>query len=74
MLYIVATPIGNFGDITLRARDCLANCDVLIGEETRVASTLLKKIGLEQKEIYELNEHTRANDLKELVDLSSLIK
>ena len=69
MLYIVATPIGNFGDITLRARDCLANCDILIGEETRVASTLLKKIGLEQKEIYELNEHTRANDLKELVDL-----
>ncbi len=69
MLYVVATPIGNLGDITLRARECLANCDFLIGEERRVASTLLKKIGLEQKEIYELNEHTRPDDMRELVEL-----
>jgi 16S rRNA (cytidine1402-2'-O)-methyltransferase len=69
MLYIVATPIGNYADITDRARQCLALCDLVIGEETRVASTLLKKIGLEQKEIYELNEHTAEKDIRELVEL-----
>lgn len=69
MLSIVATPIGNYQDITLRARDTLSNCDFLIGEEHRVASTLLKKIGLEQKEIYLLNEHTKDKDLAELVEL-----
>lgn len=74
MLYVVATPIGHLGDITLRARECLANCDFLIGEETRVASTLLKKIGLEQKEIYELNEHTRPDEIKDLVELCAKAK
>ncbi len=66
-LTIVPTPLGNYADITLRAREILGACDAVIGEEFRPTSTLLKKIGLEQKEIYELNEHTR--DLKELVEL-----
>lgn len=66
-LTIVPTPLGNYADITLRAREILGNCDAVIGEEFRPTSTLLKKIGLEQKEIYELNEHSR--DLKELVEL-----
>jgi 16S rRNA (cytidine1402-2'-O)-methyltransferase len=69
MLYIVATPIGHYSDITLRGRELLSSCDFLIGEERRVASTLLKKLGLEQKEIYLLNEHTKKDELKELVDL-----
>jgi len=68
-LTIVATPIGNFEDITLRAKRLLDQADVVIGEQHRAASTLLKKVGLQQKEIYELNEHTKPNDLKELVDL-----
>lgn len=66
-LTIVPTPLGNYADITLRAREILGSCDAVIGEEFRPTSTLLKKIGLEQKEIYELNEHSR--DLKELVEL-----
>lgn len=66
-LTIVPTPLGNYADITLRAKELLGSCDAVIGEEFRPTSTLLKKIGLEQKEIYELNEHTR--DLKELVEL-----
>jgi 16S rRNA (cytidine1402-2'-O)-methyltransferase len=69
MLYIIATPLGHYGDITIRGREILASCDFVIGEEFRPTSTLLKKIGLEQKEIYELNEHTRDKDLAELVDL-----
>lgn len=69
MLQIVATPIGNLADITLRALEALKTCDAIIGEEHRVASTLLKKLNLEQKDIYELNEHSKPKDVIELVNL-----
>lgn len=68
-LSIVATPIGNLQDITLRALEALRACDILIGEEHRVASTLLKKLELPQKEIYLLNEHSKRRDIEELVVL-----
>ena len=55
-LYIVATPIGNPRDITLRALDVLQAVDAVICEEYRAGSTLLKKLGI-TKEIIELNEH-----------------
>ena len=68
-LYIVPTPLGNYSDITLRAKQVFADCQVVIGEEFRPTSTLLKKIGLEQKEIYELNEHSKPQDIQGLVEL-----
>jgi 16S rRNA (cytidine1402-2'-O)-methyltransferase len=55
-LYIVATPIGNPRDITLRAMDILQEVDAVICEEQREGSTLLKKLGI-QKEIILVNEH-----------------
>jgi 16S rRNA (cytidine1402-2'-O)-methyltransferase len=58
-LYIVATPIGNPRDITLRALDVLQEVDAVICEEYREGSTLLKKLGV-TKEIIELNEHNES--------------
>lgn len=56
-LYIVATPIGNPGDITLRAIETLKSADAVVCEEYKPGSTLLKKLGIEGKELVLLNEH-----------------
>ena len=56
-LYMVATPIGNPGDITLRAIETLKQVDAVICEESKPGSTLLKKLGIKGKELVLLNEH-----------------
>ena len=55
-LYIVATPIGNPKDITLRALEILKKVDVVICEEYRLGSKLLHQLGVEN-ELITLNEH-----------------
>jgi 16S rRNA (cytidine1402-2'-O)-methyltransferase len=45
-LYIVATPIGNLGDISLRALDVLRRADAILCEDTRVTATLARRYGL----------------------------
>lgn len=48
-LYVVATPIGNLRDITLRALDVLAAADLVLAEDTRVTGKLLKAYGISAK-------------------------
>jgi 16S rRNA (cytidine1402-2'-O)-methyltransferase len=56
-LYIVATPIGNLGDITRRAVDVLASVDVIAAEDTRVARRLLSALGLATPHLVRYDDH-----------------
>lgn len=68
-LYIVATPIGNADDITLRALEILKSAQIIIGEERSVCSKLLKKYGIEGKTIELLNEHSTNTEIEALLTL-----
>jgi 16S rRNA (cytidine1402-2'-O)-methyltransferase len=50
-LYVVATPLGNLRDLTLRALDVLATASVIAAEDTRVTATLLRRYGIATKAI-----------------------
>ena len=47
-LYLVATPIGNLGDLSSRALEVLESADIVAAEDTRVTGSLLKKLGMEK--------------------------
>ncbi|MGH6971305.1 MAG: 16S rRNA (cytidine(1402)-2'-O)-methyltransferase, partial [Caulobacteraceae bacterium] len=58
-LYLVATPIGNLRDITLRALDVLASADLVLAEDTRVTAKLFSAYGLSQR-LERYDEHAAA--------------
>jgi 16S rRNA (cytidine1402-2'-O)-methyltransferase len=67
MLYIVPTPIGNLKDITLRALDVLKESDLLLAEDTRTTSHLLKHYGIE-KPITPYHQHNEHKIISHLAD------
>ncbi|WP_133366747.1 16S rRNA (cytidine(1402)-2'-O)-methyltransferase [Qipengyuania sediminis] len=66
-LYIVATPIGNLGDITLRAIATLRACDGVACEDTRVTGRLMKHLGL-SKPLWRYDDHASLRDRERLVE------
>jgi len=67
MLYVVATPIGNLGDITLRAVEALKSADVIAAEDTRHSGLLLKHLEI-KKPFVSYHEHNEAARTAELVE------
>ncbi|MGN6497592.1 MAG: 16S rRNA (cytidine(1402)-2'-O)-methyltransferase [Tsuneonella sp.] len=65
-LYIVATPIGNLGDITLRAADVLRRCDAVACEDTRVTGKLKKHLGA-SKPLWRYDDHASERDRARLL-------
>src|SRR5438309_11880973 len=67
MLCIVATPIGNLGDITLRALELLKSADVIAAEDTRHSGMLLKHFGI-KKPFLSFHEHNEAMRTAQLIE------
>lgn len=66
-LYVVATPIGNLGDFTPRAREILAQVSLIAAEDTRHTGQLLKHFGI-QAALTSLHEHNEARRSGELIE------
>lgn len=69
MLYLVATPIGNLEEITLRALDVLKSADIIAAEDTRHTAVLLAKYGITTKTVayHKYNERKSVSGLIELL-------
>ena len=65
-LYLVATPIGNLGDVTIRALETFAAADIVACEDTRVTRILLERYGIRRKMIA-YHEHNEAEAASRLV-------
>ena len=68
-LVLVATPIGNLGDLSPRAVDALSNADVIVCEDTRHSGRLLKHAGIAHKTLLVANDHTEASCSVRVVEL-----
>jgi 16S rRNA (cytidine1402-2'-O)-methyltransferase len=67
-LYVVATPLGNLQDVSLRALETLATVDVIAAEDTRVTAKLLARHGITSR-LVSLHEHNESRRAQELVAL-----
>ncbi|HAH10707.1 MAG TPA: 16S rRNA (cytidine(1402)-2'-O)-methyltransferase [Alphaproteobacteria bacterium] len=66
-LYVIATPIGNARDITLRALDMLRGADVLLVEDSRVSAKLLSLHGI-RKPLISLHDHNESRSIQSLME------
>ncbi len=67
VLYVVATPIGNVGDLSPRARETLAGAELIVAEDTRHTGQLLRRLGVDRplQSLHEHNERERVAGLVE---------
>ncbi len=66
-LYVVATPIGNLRDITLRALDVLQQADVVAAEDTRNTSHLLKHHGIHANRLIAVHQHNERGAAEKII-------
>lgn len=66
-LVLVATPIGNLGDISVRATSTLSRADVICCEDTRRTRELLAYLGIRSKSLLSLNEHNESARIPSLL-------
>lgn len=57
MLYIVPTPLGNLGDITIRAKEALESCDFIIAENPSTTHKLLQLLKISKKQVVQFADH-----------------
>lgn len=67
-LYVVATPIGNLADLTLRAVHVLATADAVACEDTRHSAPLLRQLGIEGKALLAVHEHNEREAAVAVID------
>ena len=74
-LYCVATPIGNMGDITLRALEVLKKSDLILCEDTRVSKKLLNKFEITKKLLshHKFNENKNLDFILDLLEKNKII-
>jgi 16S rRNA (cytidine1402-2'-O)-methyltransferase len=66
-LYLVATPIGNLGDITVRALETLRHCSVIACEDTRTSRKLLSAYSID-KPLISYHDHSDAQERSQIID------
>tara|TARA_B100000945_G_scaffold7578_1_gene6197 strand:- start:2083 stop:2940 length:858 start_codon:yes stop_codon:yes gene_type:complete len=74
-LYCVSTPIGNLGDITIRALEVIKNSDLILCEDTRVSKKLLNKFKITKKLVshHKFNENKNLNFILDLLKSNKII-
>lgn len=68
MLYIVPTPLGNLGDITIRAQEQLTACDFIIAENPATTHKLLQLLKLPKKPVVQFADHNEQVVLNKYID------
>jgi len=68
MLYILATPIGNLGDISQRAKEVLENADLILAEDTRSAFKLLNHLEISNKKVESFFEHNERERTPKIIN------
>ena len=74
-LYVVATPIGNLSDISIRALEVLSNCDRIACEDTRVTAKLLQRYAIKTPMLayHEHNEAAQASKILNMLDDGQIV-